>query len=41
VGEEGRRHQFAVVVLSPQDPDWTARVLAAVERKAWRARPGV
>jgi hypothetical protein len=30
VAEEGRRHRFAVVVVSPRDPDWAARVLAAV-----------
>jgi hypothetical protein len=33
VGLEGQRHGFAVVVISPEDPDWVARVLDAVERK--------
>jgi hypothetical protein len=34
VGLEGQRHGFAVVVVSPEDPDWPARVLEAVNRKA-------
>jgi hypothetical protein len=34
VGLEGHRHGFAVVVVSPQDPHWAARVLEAVDRKA-------
>jgi hypothetical protein len=33
VAEEGRRHHFGVVVVSPQDPEWTATVLAAVEAR--------
>src|SRR5262245_26881609 len=33
VGEEGRRHQFGVVVVSPSDLDWTARVLEAVAHR--------
>src|SRR5581483_12415376 len=32
VAEEGRRHRFPVVVVSPADPDWGARVLEAVRR---------
>jgi hypothetical protein len=31
VAMEGQDHQFAVVVVSPEDPDWAARVLAAVD----------
>jgi hypothetical protein len=34
VGEEGRRHRFAVVVVSPADRDWTARVLEAVKSRS-------
>jgi hypothetical protein len=30
VAEEGREHGFRVVVVAPNDPDWAARVLAAV-----------
>jgi hypothetical protein len=30
VGIEGRRHQFPVVVVSPEDLEWTDRVLEAV-----------
>jgi hypothetical protein len=37
VQQEGKRHGFAVVVVSPHDPDWVARVLAAVDAFA---RPG-
>jgi hypothetical protein len=33
VGLEGQRYGFAVVVVSPEDPDWTARVLEAVDAK--------
>jgi hypothetical protein len=36
VAEEGRRHGFDVVVVSPEDPQWAARVLKAVES---RSRP--
>jgi hypothetical protein len=39
VGIEGKRHRFAVVVVSPADPDWAARVLEAVDARldpAWR-----
>jgi hypothetical protein len=32
VAQEGREHGFRVLVVSPNDPDWAARVLAAVER---------
>ena len=28
---EGERHGFAVVVVSPEDPDWTSRVLLAAD----------
>jgi hypothetical protein len=38
VGLEGQRHGFAVVVVSPEDPNWTARVLEAVEQKARAVR---
>jgi hypothetical protein len=38
VGEEGRRHRFAVVVVAPTDPEWTARILAAVDRRCGRTR---
>lgn len=33
VGLEGRRHGFAVLVVEPEDRDWAARVLAAVEAR--------
>ena len=41
VALEGERHQFAVVVVSPDDPDWVSRVLEAVDERlysggAWR-----
>lgn len=29
VAEEGRRHGFRVVVVSPEDPDWAAKILEA------------
>jgi hypothetical protein len=38
VGLEGERHGFAVVVVSPEDPDWAARVLEAVDLKSGAAR---
>jgi hypothetical protein len=31
VAEEGREHGFRVVVVSPTDVDWAAKVLAAVD----------
>jgi hypothetical protein len=31
VAEEGRRHGFAVVVVAPDDLEWAARVIGAVE----------
>jgi hypothetical protein len=34
VEQEGQRHGFEVVVVSPRDQGWAARVLAAVDRKA-------
>jgi hypothetical protein len=34
VGEEGRKHRFAVVVVPPDDLDWTSRVLEAVRRRS-------
>jgi hypothetical protein len=30
VGMEGKQHHFAVVVVSPTDPDWADRILQAV-----------
>jgi hypothetical protein len=33
VWEEGKRHRFAVLVVDPDDPDWTARVLEAVDAR--------
>lgn len=41
VGEEGRRHRFAVVVVSPGDPDWACRVLKAVEQRFGMTRARV
>jgi hypothetical protein len=38
VAEEGTRHGFRVLVVAPDDPDWAARVLAAVEGLASRRR---
>jgi hypothetical protein len=38
VAEEGRRHGFEVVVVTPQDMDWAARVLEVVDGRA-RANP--
>jgi hypothetical protein len=38
VALEGERHGFAVVVVSPDDRDWVARVLEAVDRKTDAAR---
>lgn len=32
VAMEGRTHGFRVLVISPNDPDWAAKVLAAVDR---------
>ncbi len=37
VAEEGRRHGFDVLLVSPDDLEWTARVLEAVEARL-RAR---
>jgi hypothetical protein len=34
VAEEGRRHGFDVVVISPDDMQWTARVLEAVDARS-------
>jgi hypothetical protein len=31
VADEGKQHHFRVLVVSPQDRDWTRRVLEAVE----------
>jgi hypothetical protein len=33
VGEEGKRHRFSVVVVSPSDHDWVTRVLLAVDSR--------
>jgi hypothetical protein len=38
VGLEGRRHGFAVVVISPEDLDWAARVVEAVDQRIGSAR---
>lgn len=35
VGEEGRAHQFRVLVVSPSDDLWTSRVLEAVQKLAY------
>lgn len=34
VAEEGKRHRFGVVVVSPADRDWVVRVLGAVEGRS-------
>jgi hypothetical protein len=34
VAEEGRRHGFDVIVVSPDDVQWTARVLEAVDGRS-------
>jgi hypothetical protein len=34
VGEEGEIHRFSVAVVSPDDLEWAAKVLEAVERKS-------
>lgn len=36
VAWEGERHGFAVVVVSPEDLDWTARVLEIVDSRPVR-----
>jgi hypothetical protein len=33
VAVEGKRYGFSVVVVSPDDPDWTARVLESVDAR--------
>jgi hypothetical protein len=38
VAEEGRRHHFRVLIVSPDDPQWTARVLEAVDSALFHAR---
>jgi hypothetical protein len=35
VAEEGRRHGFHVVVVAPEDVDWTVRVLEALEARSY------
>ncbi len=40
VAEEGRRHGFDVLVVSPDDLAWTARVLNAVEARSHFTRHG-
>lgn len=37
VAMEGRQHRFRVLVVSPEDVNWTSRVLAAVEARSWQA----
>jgi hypothetical protein len=39
VGMEGEQYGFAVVVVSPQDLQWTERILEAVEKRMC-GRPG-
>jgi FMN phosphatase YigB (HAD superfamily) len=34
VAEEARQHHFRVVVVSPEDLEWTTRVLEAVKRQS-------
>ena len=36
VAEEGKLHRFEVVVVSPYDEDWVARVLKAIQRRPTR-----
>jgi hypothetical protein len=38
VEQEGKQHRFRVVVVSPEDQDWVARVLEAVEARTERNR---
>jgi hypothetical protein len=37
VWEEGRRHRFAVVVVSPEDAEWASKVLEGVEARTRRS----
>ncbi|MGP0062448.1 MAG: hypothetical protein ACLQGP_02440 [Isosphaeraceae bacterium] len=39
VAEEGRRHGFAVVVVDPEDVEWVARVLEAIEGRTHQGFP--
>jgi hypothetical protein len=39
VAEEGRRHGFAVHVVSPADLDWTSGVLAAIGKRERGSMP--
>ena len=46
VAMEGASHQFAVLVIAPDDPQWTEKVIAEVDRRIhanphWRARRAV
>lgn len=41
VREEGLQHRFAVVVVSPGDLDWAAKVREAVERRSHRPKRDV
>jgi hypothetical protein len=38
VAEEGKRHRFNVLVISPADEDWVVRVLEAVQFRPSRTR---
>ncbi len=33
VAEEGRKHGFSVLVVRPQDPEWTKRILEVVDAR--------
>ena len=39
VGEEGREHKFAVVVISPNDLAWAEKVLAIVQGRNISSTP--
>jgi hypothetical protein len=41
VREEGQRHGFAVVVVSPSDRDWVTRALQAVQSRSYGLPDGL